>query len=187
VPWLKSQSLTSASFAILEELRGRGVVVLPTADHEPGVQLAVQAAEHVRRQCSGNEDGDLQAVDAAVKVAADATLERWKAERFRNDTSYMHMAALGGGRCREIMCLLPGDAFADGNKHDLRIYAQAWSHGADMLAGPNRKTVLRPVLKTHLERRGGRCRLSPSGAFANMPAPWPNRKAGAWKTRRWMP
>jgi len=96
----------------------------------------------------------LQAVDAAVKAAADATLERWKAERFRNDSSYMHMAALGADRCREIMRLLPGDAFADGNNRDLRIYAQAWPHGADMLVGPNRKTALRPVLKTHLERRG---------------------------------
>ena len=48
-----------------------------------------------------------------------------------------------------VAAALPGNAFADDNKNDQWIYAQAMVHDIDVLASRNRNTMLIEVLKEH--------------------------------------
>ncbi len=137
-----------------EELRGRRVAILSMVDSEPGRELYSQAVGHIQNMC--RQAGVRRAEDAraATEAAASAVVEWWDGEPVRNSSAYTHMPDLGGVHYRSVVADLQAAAFTDSRDSDLCIYAQAWAHGVDVLAGRNRRTIRRENLKTHSARRG---------------------------------
>jgi len=138
----------------LEGLRGRGVAILPMVDREVLGQLPNQAADHVRKLCKRNRIGRVEAIDAAARAASGAAAQWWEKERFRNSSAYALLPDLGDPHYRCVSADLPGAAFTDSNDSDRTIYAQAWTHGIDVLTSRNRRTILKTVLEEHFAERG---------------------------------
>ncbi len=138
----------------LEELRGRGIAILPKVDSELRGQLPDQAADQIRGLCRRNGIRPVETIDAAARAASDAAAEWWEEERFRNSSSYVLLPDLGDPHYRSVSANLPGSAFTDENDSDRTIYAQAWAHGVDVLASRNRRTILGTVLEEHFAERG---------------------------------
>jgi len=153
-PNLIRHPTTRRYLTAIEDLRGRRVAILPMVDRELRGQLPMQAGGHIQRACA--RSGKLTAIEtaAAARAAGAAALEWWMGERTRNSTAYMHLQDLGEARYGQASAVLPEDAFADDSPNDRLIYAQAWTHGVDVLASRNRHTIVREELEAHFAKLG---------------------------------
>jgi len=139
---------------VIEALRDRSVMVLPTVNGELHRHLPIQAGEYIDVMAKRKGLDEHAALQSAKAAAGAAAIEWWRRERERNDSAYTHAPDLGPEHYAGVAAALPGKAFADDNKNDQWIYAQAMVHDIDVLASRNRNTMLIEVLKEHFVASG---------------------------------
>ena len=139
---------------VIEALRMRPIVVLPTVNSELHRHLPIQAGEYIdtmaRRKGLKASEHLLKAKRAAGKAAHDW----WLKESQRNDSVYQHVPDLGPQRYAIEAASLPSDAFTNHNDGDQWIYAQAMVHEVNVIASHNRHTILTEVLQEHFVNCG---------------------------------
>lgn len=138
---------------VLEGLRSRAVVVLPSVDRELKKHLPIQARDYIESMAEKRELTDEQTVQLAKTTAASAAGEWWRGERTLNDPCYVFATDLGEEVYGQAVAQLPGAAFTDDNDSDQWIYAEAMTHNINVLASHNRKTILTEVLDEHFSNR----------------------------------
>ncbi len=136
---------------VLEGLRARRVVVLPTVDREARPLLRAQAIVDVRKKERRNPRTDRKAIsEEARKAAQEAVKEAeskaaqnarwwWANERTRNTSGYTFVPDLGEEHYEHWMTMTPDHAFKERN--DWLIYAEAMAHNVNVLASQNRRTI----------------------------------------------
>jgi hypothetical protein len=139
---------------VIEALRDRSVMVLPTVNGELHRHLPIQAGEYIDVMARRKGLDEHAALRSAKAAAGAAAIEWWRRERERNDSAYTHAPDLGPEHYAGVAAALPSKAFADDNKNDQWIYAQAMVHDIDVLASRNRNTMLIEVLKEHFVASG---------------------------------
>ena len=129
----------------IEDLRGRKVVIVPTANFELRRHIPAETGDYIIRTCQRRNLEASQtalAVDAASAGAGDW----WEAERTRNDSAYLILPEPDGDlqeRYNSAAAFLPKSAFKDRNNNDRMIYAEAWVHDIDVLASRNFNSIRR--------------------------------------------
>ena len=139
---------------VIEALRDRPVVVLPSVNAELHRHLPIQAGEFIDSMARRKGVRDRTKLQATRTAGAAAALEWWRTERERNDTVYAHAHDLGLEHYGIIAAGLPSEAFTDDNDSDQWIYAEAIAHQIDVLASRNRNTILTEVLEEHFAAHG---------------------------------
>ena len=138
---------------VLEGLRSRAEVVLPSVDRELQKHLPIQARDYIESMAKKHGETDEQKVQIAKSTAASAASGWWREERKRNDPCYVFATDLGEEVYAQAVAQLPGAAFTDDNDSDQWIYAEAMAHDVNVLASHNRKTIITEVLDQHFRRQ----------------------------------
>ena len=89
-----------------------------------------------------------------AKAAWNAALQWWDEERDRNDSAYLFVGNLNRMDYADAYDELPKEAFRDKKPNDRKILAEAATHGYDVLASRNFKSIDRSVLERHFAAKG---------------------------------
>jgi len=124
-------------------MRERRVLVLPTVDLEMQRHVGIVAARYIQRKFGKSRRATRERLRQAVMEAERQALQWWQEEVGRNDSCFLHVGVgeAGSDKYREAESRLPASAFSGENPADRDIYAEAWVHGADVLASRNVRTT----------------------------------------------
>ena len=143
---------------VIEGLRNRPIVILPSVDAELARHLPLQIGEFIDDMAQRRSINDDAIIEAAKAAGATAALRWWRTERQRNDSVYEHPPNLGEEHYTVIAAQLPARAFTEEKKTDRWIYAEAMAHDVDVLASHNRNTILTQVLEQHFAKQRSQSR-----------------------------